>query len=269
MAFVQIDGCEDPRVAEYREVSDPELLHRRGLFVAEGRLVVGRVLADHRYAVRSVLVSAAARRSLAPALESIAPSVPVFVCDGADFLGITGHDFHRGCLALVKRPGPRALDEVLRPARLVVGLDAVGNPDNVGGVFRSAAAFGVDAVILGPGCCDPLYRKAIRTSMAATLGVPFVLLDEWPDALSKVRAAGFTTIALTPREPSDAIDAFAARPRPPRVALLVGAEGPGLTPALEAAADCRVRIPIRAAVDSLNLAVATGIALHRLSSRSS
>jgi len=264
MSFERIESSDDPRVTEYREVSDPELVHGRGLFVAEGRLVVRRVIEDHRYVVRSVLVSDAARRSLGPALESIARSVPVFICDGADFLGITGHDFHRGCLALVKRTAPSALDDVLLSARTVVVLDAVGNADNVGGVFRSAAAFGVDAVLLGPACCDPLYRKAIRTSMAATLRVPFVRLDEWSDGLSAMRAAGFTIVALTPREPSEAIDGFVARPRPPRVALLVGAEGPGLTPTVEAAADYRVRIPIRPDVDSLNLAVATGIALHRL-----
>jgi tRNA G18 (ribose-2'-O)-methylase SpoU len=269
MPFVRVEACDDPCVADYREVSDAELVHRRGVFVAEGRLVVRRVIEDGRYAVRSVLVSETARRSLGAALESVASAAPVYVCDAPDFLGITGRDFHRGCLALVERPLPRALGDVLPPARLLVLLDAVGNADNVGAVFRSAAAFGVDAAILGPSCCDPLYRKAIRTSMAATLRVPFVRLDEWTDQLSQIRAAGFAIVALTPREPSETIDAFLVRPRPPRVAVLVGGEGPGLTPALEAAADYRVRIPIRADVDSLNLAVAAGIALHRLCAHSS
>jgi tRNA G18 (ribose-2'-O)-methylase SpoU len=264
MAFLTIESCDDPRVGDYRDVADPDLVRGRGLFVAEGRLVVGRVIQDGRYAVRSVLVSDAARRSLGAPLEAVASASPVFVCDGRDFLGITGHDFHRGCLALVERPAPLVLDDVLASARAIVVLDAVGNADNVGGVFRNAAAFGVDAVLLGPACCDPLYRKAIRTSIGATLGVPFVRLDGWPHALPAIRSAGFAIVALTPREPSEAIDLFAARPRPQRVALLVGAEGPGLTPALEAAADYRVRVPIRPEVDSLNLAVATGIALHRL-----
>jgi len=264
MAFLTIERCDDPRVGDYRDVADPDLMRGRGLFVAEGRLVVGRVLQDGRYAVRSVLVSDAARRSLGAPLEAVASAVPVFVCDARDFLGIAGHDFHRGCLALVDRPAPLQLDDVLAPAGTIVVLDAVGNADNVGGVFRSAAAFGVDAVLLGPGCCDPLYRKAIGTSMGATLAVPFVRLDGWRQALPAIRSAGFAIVALTPHETSEAIDTFAARPRPPRVALLVGAEGPGLTPALEAAADYRVRIPIRPEVDSLNLAVATGIALHRL-----
>jgi tRNA G18 (ribose-2'-O)-methylase SpoU len=264
MPFVRIDSNDDARVADYREMSDPELVRRRGLFVAEGRLVVARVIEDRRYAVQSVLVSEAACRGLGPALESIAPPVPVYICDGSSFLGITGHDIHRGCLAVVKRPVPVVLADLLPTASSIVLLDAVGNADNVGGVFRGAAAFGVDAVLLGPTCCDPLYRKAIRTSMAATLRVPFVRLDGWPDGLSAIRAAGFTIVALTPRAPAEPIDVFVGRPRPRRVALLVGAEGPGLHPALETAADYRVRIPIRPDIDSLNLAVATGIALHRL-----
>ena len=153
------------------------------------------------------------------------------------------------------------------PAKLVVALDGVGNADNVGGVFRNAAAFGVDAVLLGPTCCDPLYRKAIRTSMAATLRVPFSRVDDWAAALALLRAAGFAIVALTPREPAEDLAAFAARPRPGRVALLIGAEGAGLTSESEAAADYRVRIPIRPDVDSLNLAVACGIALERLAPR--
>ena len=264
MPFVRTKGRGDPRLTEYRDIADPVLVGSRGLFVAEGRLVVRRVIEDGRYTIQSVLVSEAARRSLAPELESVASRAPVYVCDRPDFLDITGHDIHRGCLALVKRPAPASLDDLLPSARTVVVLDAVANADNVGSVFRNAAAFGADAVLLSPTCCDPLYRKAIRTSMAATLRVPFVRLDEWPTSIAVVRAAGFTIIALTPREPSEPLDAFVMRPRPPRMALLVGTEGTGLTPAVEAAADHRVNIPIRADVDSLNLAVATGIALHRL-----
>ncbi len=145
-------------------------------------------------------------------------------------------------------------------------LEGVSNADNVGGVFRNAAAFGADGVLLSPTCCDPLYRKAIRTSMAATLRVPFARAgaDDWPGALTSVKAAGFTIVALTPRQPSETLAAFTSRPRPARIALLVGTEGDGLTPEAEAAADYRVRIPIAGGIDSLNLAVATGIALYSL-----
>ena len=262
--FEQVLAFDDSRVADYRGVSDPELLRARNLFVAEGRLVVTRLLADGRWPVRSVLVSEAARRDLEPLLTVVAARVPVFVCEAADFLGITGHDIHRGCLALVERPPALPLDEALAGAHLAVVLEGVTNADNVGGVFRNAAGFGADVVVLSPACCSPLYRKAIRTSMAATLRVPFVHLDRWPDALASMRSAGFTLVALTPREPSEPLDTFAARPRAPKTALLVGAEGSGLTPAVESAADARVRIPIARDIDSLNLAVATGIALEHL-----
>jgi len=264
MPFERIDAAGDPRLADYRGVSDPALLQSRNLFVAEGRIVVTRLIEDGRWILRSVLVSDAARRDLEPTLAAVAGRVPIFVCEASDFLGITGHDIHRGCLALVERRPALALDDVLVAARLAVVLEGVSNADNVGGVFRNAAAFGADVVLLSPTCCDPLYRKAIRTSMGATLRVPFVEVEEWPAALTRLRAAGFRLVALTPREPSEALDAFASRPRGAKLALLVGSEGPGLTAAVESAADDRVRIPIARGIDSLNLAVATGIALEQL-----
>jgi tRNA G18 (ribose-2'-O)-methylase SpoU len=277
MPFLRISGPGDARVAEYRHMSDGELLRARGLFVAEGRLIVERLIGERpiharRYGVRSVLVSDAAARQMDRTLSAVAEDVPIFVCGGGDFLGITGHDIHRGCLALVERPAPLTLDAVPRAARSIVVLEAVTNADNVGGVFRNAMAFQAGAVLLSPTCCDPLYRKAIRTSMGATLRVPFVRLDDWPAALSRVRAAGFTIVALTPRERSwrsEELDAFASTRHPPPIALLVGTEGAGLTPAAEAAADYRVRIPMGPDVDSLNLAVATGIALYSLRQRAS
>ena len=131
-------------------------------------------------------------------------------------------------------------------------------------MFRNVAAFGADGVLLSPACCDPLYRKAIRTSMGATIRVPFSRIDEWPGGLADLRATGFTVVALTPRRPAQTLDQFAAG-RPARLALLVGTEGAGLSEQAAAFADARVRIPIGEGVDSLNLSVATGIALARLS----
>jgi len=256
---------DDPRLAEYREMRDADLLRRRGLFVAEGRLVVERVMADPQYRVRSVLLSDAAARALGGILARLDSAVPVYVCRAGDFLPLTGYNIHRGCLALVERPAPVALESALADPRVIVALEDVGNADNVGGIFRSAAAFGVDAVVLSAGSCDPLYRKAIRTSMAAALHVPFVRPDDWNGGLLAVRRQGFTVVALTPMEPADSLDAFAARPMPSKIALLVGSEGQGLSSATLAAADLRVRIPISARVDSLNVAVAAGIALQRLS----
>ncbi len=256
--------ADDVRAGDYRYLRDPDLIRLRGLFVAEGRLVVERLIDTPGYRFRSILVSEAARRQLGDALARLGDDVPIYVCEAPDFLGITGYNIHRGCLALVERPEPLRIDALVTGARTLVVLEHVANPDNVGGVFRNVAAFGADAVVLSPTCCDPLYRKAIRTSMAATLRVPFARADEWPGVLEEIRAAGLTIVALTPREPALDLDRFAeACPREP-IALLVGNEGAGLTDAAEQAADYRVRIPIRPGVDSLNLATATGIALYRL-----
>lgn len=265
MAVHRLLNPADPRVAAYRGLSDADLLKSHGLFIAEGRLVVQRLIEEGRYTLRSLLVNEGAVRSLDPWLASVGASVPIYLCETSAFLGLTGHHIHRGCLALAERPPALTPGAVLAAARTVVVLEGVTNADNVGGVFRNAAAFGADAVLLSPTCCDPLYRKAIRTSMAATLHVPWARVDDWPRGLDELRASGFIIAALTPREPSVTLDAFVASPRPSRLALLVGTEGDGLTADAEAVADVRVRIPIVPAVDSLNLAVAVGIALHRLS----
>jgi tRNA G18 (ribose-2'-O)-methylase SpoU len=264
MPFERVRSTDDPRVADYRGVADPELLRARRLFIAEGRTVVQRLLEDDRWHVRSVLVNEAARRALEPRLTGAAGRIPILICDAADFLGITGHAIHRGCLALVDYPPPTDLAQLLASARLLVVLEGVSNADNVGGVFRNAAAFGADAVILSPTCCSPLYRKAVRTSMAATLSVPFVSVRDWPQPLMQMRAAGFTLAAMSLREPSHTLDVFLSQTLGAKIALLLGSEGHGLTPVVEAAADYRIQIPIRPAVDSLNVAVASAIALHRL-----
>lgn len=269
----RIRGLDDPRIADYRDIAEAELVRSRGLFVAEGRIVVRRLIEDRRYTLRSVLVSDAAHAALAGVLERAGGTTPVYVCDTADFLGITGHDIHRGCLALVERPPARTVGGLLSivedrtaagSSATFVVLEGVTNADNVGGVFRNAAAFGVDAVVLSSTCCDPLYRKAIRTSMAATLRVPYARAERWPGDLDQLREHGFSIVALTPREPSITLDELAQGPRPPRIAWLVGTEGEGLTTAAAALADHHVRIPIAANVDSLNLAVAVGISLYRL-----
>ena len=264
MPVERIECANDARAAAYRDLRDGGLLRARGLFVAEGRLVVRRAIEDGRYRIESLLVNDAALRDLAPSIERLDPSIPIFVCPADQFAGVTGFDVHRGCLALVRRPPETTVAALVEGASTLVVLEAVANADNVGGVFRNAAAFGADGVVLSPTTCDPLYRKAVRTSMAAALRVPFARAsgDEWPAVFDMMRARGFTLVALTPRAPSS-LETFAAR-RPPRIALVVGAEGDGLTAEAERAADERVRIPISGAVDSLNLAVAVGIALYAL-----
>jgi tRNA G18 (ribose-2'-O)-methylase SpoU len=265
MPVVRVDDPADSRLADYTHLSDAELLRARQVFVAEGRLVVERVLADPALVVRSILLSEAGYRALQNPLARLRPSASVYVTAGENLLSLTGFNIHRGCLALVERPPARPVEALLRDARTLVVLEAATNADNVGGVFRNAAAFEVDAVLLSPTCCDPLYRKAVRTSMAAALQGPFARLERWPEQLAILSTNGFTVVALTPRGDSVTIDEFASRFRPERIALLVGSEGGGLSGAAEAMADHRVRIPISGRVDSLNLSVAAGIALSRLS----
>jgi len=265
MRVVRLDGLDDARFADrelYRVIADHEQLRARGLFVAEGRLVVQRLIERRPDLARSLLVNDTAYR----ALQSTAVDVTAYVCDTADFETLTGYNIHRGCLALASRPPRLAIEDLLATARSLVLVEDVGNADNVGGIFRNAAAFGVGGVILSGGSADPLYRKSIRTSMGAVLGVPFTTaaVDEWSAMLTALRQHGFQVVALTPEPSALDIDSFARTSRGDRVALLVGTEGAGLTRQSQATADVRVRIPIHAVVDSLNVSVATGIALHRL-----
>jgi tRNA G18 (ribose-2'-O)-methylase SpoU len=266
MGIERIASANDPRLAAYGGVRDGELARSAGLFVAEGRHIVQRVVEDGRYRLQSLLVNDAALHGLESTFARLAADVPIFVGSADNLAEIAGYDVHRGCLALVHRPPPLKVDALFSSAALLVVLEGVSNADNVGGIFRNAAAFGANGVLLSPTCCDPLYRKAIRTSMGAALRVPFAFADagDWPHVLTRLQAAGITTVALTPRAPSEEIATFAARPRAPRLALIAGTEGAGLTPAVEVGADHRVRIPISDGVDSLNVAVAVGIALHEL-----
>lgn len=263
--MISLGGLDDPRLEDYRHVGDHDALVRRGLFVAEGRLVVERLLTHRRHRLRSLLLSATAAEAMAAVLGDIDPAIAVFVVPQADMNAVVGFNVHRGCLALAERPGPAALADLdLTSATRLVVLEGVNNPDNVGGVFRNAAALGAAAVVLGPHCGDPLYRKAIRTSMAAVLTLPWVQAGAWPDALARLRAAGFAIVACTPAAHAPALyDTLL----PPRAAVLVGAEGPGLTAAALAHADLLVRIPMHGAMDSLNVATAAAVVLSALAAR--
>ena len=247
---------------EYRLVGDPAALERAGLLVAEGRIVVERLLAESRFSIHSIAVTPAAAGALERVLELVASRPPVFVCGTDELHAITGFNFHRGCVALARRPPLSTMPDPESATRLLA-LEGVGNPDNVGGLFRTALALGVDAVLLDPASGDPFYRKAIRTSMAATLRLPFGRLAAWPDGLEPVRRAGFEIAALTPAADAIAIDDF-ARAAHPRLLIAVGSEGAGLGTALMQYADTRVKIPIDGRADSLNVVVAAGIALATL-----
>ena len=261
MPVLSIDDAGDPRLADYQGIPEPELARARGVFVAEGRLVVRRLLAS-RFTTRSVMVTPAVLDTVRADLEGH-PCLPVFVVPQGLMNSVAGFNMHRGCLALAERPREASLSTAMLQAvnRLLV-IEGVNNPDNIGGLFRSAAAFGVDLVVLGPGCGDPLYRKAIRTSMAAALQVPFVYAGEWPGALTLLRSNGLRVVALTPAADAQSLADLPSDRR--RIALLAGAEGDGLTADAMAAADERVRIPIAVHVDSLNVTVAVSIALFQL-----
>jgi tRNA G18 (ribose-2'-O)-methylase SpoU len=256
----------DPRVDDYRHLSDARLRRRLeagdaatgtpGFFVAEGTHVIRRLLRSGRR-VRSVLVDGPRLAALAPDLAGLA--APVYVAEGDVLRGVAGFDVHRGALAAADRwplPEPAA---VLGVARRLAVLEDINDHENLGVIFRNAAGLGIDGVLLCPRCCDPLYRRSVRVSMGHVLSVPWTRLERWPEALADVRAAGFTLAALTPHPEAEPL----TRPEPgERVAVLLGAEGPGLSPAALAAAQRRWSIPMAAGVDSLNVASAAAIAFY-------
>jgi tRNA G18 (ribose-2'-O)-methylase SpoU len=248
---------DDPRLTDYRHVGDAGWLRAAGLFVAEGRLVVSRVVENRRFTPVSILVTPAALAALETRLASA--GAPVYVCEQSGLNAIAGFNFHRGCLALVRRPESIAID-ALFSAHVLIGLQGVGNPDNVGGIFRSAAALGAGGVVIDDSTADPLYRKAVRTSMGATFRVPFVRIDDWREAVGPLKRAGYRIVGLTP---GGEVDLHEVAPGG-HALLLAGAEGAGLTDDALSRCDLRARIAMSPGVDSLNVVVAVSIALHRL-----
>jgi len=287
MPLVDIDNLNDPRIDDYRNVREADLVGRRGLFIAEGPLVVRRLIEESPFPCRSMLLArkrvGAMEREVA-ALGARAPDAPVLVASQRVMDAIVGFPIHRGVLAVGERAETTTLADALgaplQTQRTIVALEGLANHDNVGGVFRNAAAFGVDQVAFDARTCDPLYRKAIRVSIGCALTLPFARVERWPGApagssdmraaggLAQLDEAGFVTIALTPARDAIALSA-AMEDVPPvaRVALLLGEEGAGLTAETLAQANIRARIDTTNAVDSLNVANAGAIAMHMLRQR--
>ncbi|HEY8614682.1 RNA methyltransferase [Phenylobacterium sp.] len=238
-----------------------DLVGREGLFVAEGRVVLEKAVAAGRHPLVSVLVADSRRGALGEALAGLPPDVPVYVAAQRVMDAIVGFPIHRGILALGRRSEPTAAELLagLPGQALVVALSAIANHDNMGGLFRNAAAFGADAVILDAACCDPLYRKAIRVSVGAALTTPFARLSPGEDLVETLTAAGLEVIALSPRGELEIAELSPG----PRTAALFGAEGPGLAPEVLSRART-VRIAMAGGFDSLNVATTSGIVLHRL-----
>ena len=264
--IIAIDDPADPRIEAYAQTRERDLVGRQGGFIAEGEVVL-RVLVspDARCSPRSLLIAESRLERLAPLIERLDSACPVFVASQPVMDAITGFHIHRGVLAHGLRPpdpGAAGLLEGLADGALVLALFGIANHDNMGGLFRNAAAFGADAVLIDAACCDPLYRKAIRVSVGATLRVPFARLAASEDALGTLAGAGFEALALTPTD-GEPIEQMA---RPGRAALLFGAEGPGLSPSLLRGAR-KVSIAMAAGWDSLNVAAASAVALHELTRR--
>ena len=271
-----LDDPGDPRLVDYRDLTDTALRRRvepeGGLFIAEGDKVVRRALRAG-YQVRSLLLAENRVDAVGPLVDDVAGiGAPVYVAAPAVLQTLTGFHVHRGVLAAVRRPRDHALDEVLggvdgRPApRRVCVLEDLSNSSNLGAVFRSAAALGMDAVLLAPTCGDPLYRRSVRVSMGQVFALPYARVDPWPTGLARLGEHGFRLLALTPAEGSERLDELTFRPDE-KVAVLFGAEGPGLSDEALAAADGRVRIPMAAAVDSLNVAAAAAVTFWVLGRR--
>lgn len=262
LTIIHVSDPADPRIEAYRDIRERDLVRRDGLFVAEGKVVLAMLLASATYRPLSLLIAEQRLDALASLLADVPDEVPIFAAAQPVMDGIAGFAIHRGILAIGRRidsPSADALLERLPPRAVVVALAGIANHDNMGGIFRNAAAFGVGAVLLDADCCDPLYRKAIRVSVGAALLVPFARLARGEDIVALLERHSFATLALSP---TGAISLSEVSPGP-RTAVLLGAEGPGLDPRLIARATS-VRIGMAANFDSLNVATTSGIVLHHL-----
>ena len=265
--MIQITDFNAPELDVYARLTEAQLLNRHrlseGLFIAESSKVIMRAL-DAGCVPVSLLVEE--NHINAEAAEAIARcgDVPVYTAPLDVLTQLTGFQLTRGMLCAMHRPPVRPLEEILESARRVVVLENVQNPTNVGAIFRSAAALGMDAVLLTPGCSNPLYRRSCRVSMGTVFQIPWTYLDDaWQEKLS---ALGFQTAAMALREDSYSIDAPQLR-QVPRLAVVLGAEGDGLTDGTIAACDYTVKIPMYHGVDSLNVAAASAVAFWELRAR--
>lgn len=258
-----LSAADDPRLRDYTQLTDVRLRSVRepaeGLFMAESTQVIRRALAaGHR--LRSILVAPRWLPEIGDLLDTAAQQgAPVLVAEEPLLEQITGFHLHRGALASMHRPVPPPLGDVVAGARRVVVLEDVVDHTNVGAVFRSCAAMGVEAVLVTPRCADPLYRRSVRVSMGTVFQVPWTRIDPWPGGVDDLREAGFTVAALALDARAEDLDAF-ADDVPDRLAWVLGTEGHGLRAGTVAAVDRVVRIPMAGGVDSLNVASAAAVA---------
>lgn len=260
--FITVTDPDDPRVAAYRDIRERDLVGRQGLFIAEGETVLRAFVRDAPQRVMSLLIDPKRRDKLDEVFAGLPDEAPVYLVEQAILDAVAGFHLHRGVLAVGRKAEPVPAETLLASLKgraVVLVLCGIANHDNIGGIFRNAAAFGVDGVILDSDCCDPLYRKAIRVSVGATLSVPTAWLARGEDAADLLERHGFEALALSPAAPE-----ILAHLKPPeRSAVLLGAEGPGLPDALMARAR-PIGIPMAGGFDSLNVATTSGVVLHHL-----
>ncbi|ESW78469.1 RNA methyltransferase [Mesorhizobium sp. M0644] len=260
---IRIDDPQDPRVAAYLDIRERDLAGRQGRFVAEGKVVLDALLAARRFEAESVLVLENRLAGLDDVLRKAPAGLPIYVASGEVIDRIAGFHMHRGILAIGRKGAAVSAEALLGalPARaLIVVLVGIANHDNIGSIFRNAAAFGADAVLLDPTCCDPLYRKAIRVSVGAALKIPFASFADAAACTAMLDRQGFSQFALSPRGQTDIRDAKTNE----RLALYLGTEGEGLPESLLARLQT-LRIGMAQGFDSLNVAAASAIALHHFS----
>lgn len=272
MPVIPVSSLDDPRLADYRDIKDHELVKRRGLFIVESPLSVLRFAAGSRFPLRSAFLSERLVERVAE-LRALLPSdKPIYVAPPALMSEVVGFPLHRGCLAVGEQTADASLEGLLEAdtSGLVVVTEALANADNVGSIFRNAAALGAGLVVVDAESCDPLYRKAIRVSVGSVLSLPFARVDRATSALAALRARGYLTIGLTPARSAPPLGEVAARAAAaPRLALFLGAEGEGLGAGVLGGVDLRARIPMSAGMDSINVAAAAAVALHALQERRS
>ncbi|HVQ87503.1 MAG TPA: RNA methyltransferase [Actinomycetes bacterium] len=267
MASVErIDDRSSVLLDDYRQLTDVQLRRRiepaGGFFMAESAKVIARAV-EAGYKPRSVITT---QRWL-PALQTMLSEVDttIYLVDDEVLQDVAGYRVHRGALSAMQRRPLRSVAEVLNDARRVVVLEGIVDHTNVGAAFRSVAAVGFDVVLIDPTCADPLYRRSVRVSMGAVLTLPWTRAANWPVEVDELRRLGFTTLSLTPDESAASLDEVAnelAVVPQSKIALILGAEGGGLSRDVMTASDRRVRIPMAAGIDSLNIAAATAVACY-------
>ncbi len=270
MPVIRIEDAHDERLVDYTNLTDVALRSKqepeKGLYIAESSEVIRRAV-EVGHVARSLLMAEKWLPSMADVIETLdarlSLSLPVYVADAKVLKSITGFHLHRGALAAMQRPPLLPVREVIEGARRIVILEDIVDHTNVGAIFRSVAGLGADAVLVTPRCADPLYRRSVRVSMGTVFQVPWTRMVSWPGDLTVLRDEGFVVAALALSADAVPLDEFVLT-SPARVALLLGAEGDGLSDSAIQSSDVAVRVPMSGGVDSLNVAAASAVALWAL-----